>query len=177
MLQQPPERFHPYNRLDARVMEWLTRHSLAIMRISLGFVFLVFGVLKFFPDMSPAEDLTIRTMDALTFGLVSGRAAMIIVATMECAVGISLLTGLFLQAGVVLLGLVMIGVLAPLVLFPGQMFSGRFLAPTLEAQYVVKDVVLLAAGINVGLRARGARRVMTSEGSGRSDTDTGAENA
>jgi uncharacterized membrane protein YkgB len=175
MMQQQPKRFRPHNRMDARVMQWLTRHSLAIMRISLGFVFLVFGVLKYFPDMSPAENLTIQTMDTLTFDLVSGRAAMVIVATMECAVGVSLLTGLFLQAGIVLLGLVMIGVLAPLVLFPGQMFSGRFFAPMLEAQYVVKDVVLLAAGINVGLRARGARMVMAQDGSGCSQN--GAENA
>ncbi len=174
-MQQQPNRFRPHNRMDARVMQWLTRHSLAIMRISLGFVFLVFGVLKYFPGMSPAEDLTMQTMDALTFGLVPGRTAMVIVATMECAVGISLLTGLFLQAGIVLLGLVMVGVLAPLVLFPGQMFSGRFFAPTLEAQYVVKDVVLLAAGINVGLRARGARMVMAQDGSGCSQN--GTENA
>ncbi len=38
--------------------------------MSLGLVFLWFGFLKFFPGLSPAQDLAARTVDKLTFGLV-----------------------------------------------------------------------------------------------------------
>lgn len=160
------DQFTPYSRLDRRLVEWMSDHSLMLMRLSLGFVFLAFGVLKFIPGASPAESMSVRTVDALTFGLINGDTARILVATLECLVGMSLLTGRLLKAGVVLLGIVMIGVMAPLVLFTGELFSGPYHAPTLEAQYVVKDIVLLTAGINVALRARGAHMVVDEPGAG-----------
>lgn len=39
-----------------RVAGWLSRHSVDILRVSLGLTFLGFGVLKFFPGVSQAED-------------------------------------------------------------------------------------------------------------------------
>lgn len=158
------DQFEPYGRLDRRLVEWFSGHSLQFMRLSLGFVFLAFGLLKFIPDASPAESLSIRTVDTLTFGVISGDVARILVAAAECLVGLSLLTGRLLKAGVVLLGFVMIGVMAPLVLFTGELFSGPYHAPTLEAQYVVKDIVLLTAGFNVALRTRGAHMVVEEVG-------------
>lgn len=50
---------------------WLARHSIDILRVNLGLVFLGFGVLKFVPGLSPAEGLVVRTIDALTLGLVT----------------------------------------------------------------------------------------------------------
>ncbi|MGI8730009.1 MAG: hypothetical protein ACR2LK_08495, partial [Solirubrobacteraceae bacterium] len=43
----------------------------------------------------------------------------------------------------------MIGVLAPLALFTGRLFAGPYNAPTLEGQYVIKDIILVAAGFVV----------------------------
>ena len=37
-------------------VRWLVAHSIAILRVSLGAVFLGFGLLKFAPVVSPAED-------------------------------------------------------------------------------------------------------------------------
>lgn len=160
------EYFETASPTESHLMHWMADHSLMLMRISLGFVFLLFGVLKFIPDASPAEGLSVRTMEKLTFGLLEGDAARLVVATAEVLVGISLLTGLYLKAGVILLGFVMIGVMAPLVLFTGELFSGPGHAPTLEAQYVIKDIVLVTAGINIALRARGAKMVV-DEGPGK----------
>lgn len=75
---------------------WLGRYSVDILRVSLGLIFLGFGLLKFFPGASPAE--------------------------------------------------------APLVLFFGDLFPGT---PTLEAQYVLKDVVLAAAALVIAAKAVG----------------------
>jgi len=48
----------------------MARDGVILLRASLGIVFLWFGVLKFFPNLSPAQGLATRTMDALTFGMV-----------------------------------------------------------------------------------------------------------
>jgi uncharacterized membrane protein YkgB len=54
-------------------------------------------------------------------------------------------------------------VLSPLVLFPGDLFSREYNAPTLEGQYVVKDIVLLTSGLIVGLRERGAEMMIAPD--------------
>ncbi|HEY8338638.1 MAG TPA: DoxX family membrane protein [Egibacteraceae bacterium] len=143
-------------RVQARAAAWLAQHSITLLRISLGVVFLLFGALKLFPGVSPAEDIAVRTVEALTFGIVSGQAALLLTAVVEVAVGLSLTTGRFLRAGLVLLGVSLVGIMSPLVLFFADLFPG---APTLTAQYVMKDVILAAAGLVVAARALGARFV------------------
>ena len=81
----------------------LARHSITALRISLGLVFLGFGVLKFFPGMSPAAELAERTIGTLTFGLVGPTAALLLTAIMETVIGLTLVTGLFLRTGLVIL--------------------------------------------------------------------------
>jgi uncharacterized membrane protein YkgB len=130
--------------------EWLGRHSVDILRISLGLIFLGFGLLKFFPGASPAEALVMRTLDTLTLGLVEGRDAVVLTALMECFIGLTLVTGRFLRTGLLVLGMALVGIMSPLVLFFGDLFPG---APTLEAQYVLKDVVLAAAGLVIAAKA------------------------
>jgi len=41
----------------------------------------------------------------------------------------------------------MLGAMSPLVLFPGELFAGPGYAPTLMAQYIINDGVLLGAGL------------------------------
>ena len=142
--------------LDAACQRWLVAHSIAILRVSLGAVFLAFGALKFFPGVSPAQDLVERTTDALTFGLVPGAVALVAVAAMECIVGICLVSGRAVPLAVCLLGVLLVGILSPLVLLTGRLFAGPHGAPTLEGQYVLKDVILVGAGLVVAATCRGA---------------------
>jgi putative oxidoreductase len=140
-----------------RLTGWLTRYSIVILRVSLGLVFLGFGMLKFVPDASPAQELSVRTVETLTLGLVSGEAARLLTATLEVFVGLTLVSGVLLRAGLLVLGVAMVGIMSPLVLFFAELFPG---APTLEAQYVLKDIVLVAAGLVVAAKALGARMVL-----------------
>ena len=55
------------------------------------------------------------------------------------------------------LGGTLLGWMSPLMLFPGDLFPGGL--PTLEAQYVVNDLILGAAAAVVAARALGARYV------------------
>ncbi len=138
-----------YGRVYGVVMRLLARYSVPLLRVSLGLVFLGFGLLKFAPGVSPAEGLAERTMEALSFDLVDGRWAAVLVAAMESAIGMCLVTGKRMRLGLGLLGMAMVGVMSPLVLFPGDLFDGKYNAPTLEGQYVLKDVVLLAGALVV----------------------------
>jgi putative oxidoreductase len=154
-----PERLAAMVRhIDQRLTEWLARYSIVILRVSLGLVFLGFGALKF-AGISPAEGLAIRTVEKLTLGFVSGDVALFVTATAECFIGITLVSGKLLRPGLVVLGVSMVGILSPVVLFFGDLFPG---APTLEGQYVLKDIVLVAAGLVVAAKALGARLVVES---------------
>lgn len=151
--------FERFDRLDTNLNRWLVANSIALLRVSLGLIFLVFGALKFFPGLSPIEELATQTTTALTFGLVPPSAGLVVIAAVECAIGLCFVTGRFLRVGVWLMGAQMLGAISPLVLFPGEMFAGPFYAPTLAAQYIVKDVVLVTAALVIAATWSGARIV------------------
>ncbi|MGH8824558.1 MAG: DoxX family protein [Jiangellaceae bacterium] len=139
---------------------WLNAHSIATLRISLGLVFLAFGALKFVPGLSPAEDLAVATIDRLTSGLVSGTRALLLTALAETFIGLTLVTGRFLKAGLAVLAGALVGIMAPLVIFYDDLFGQ---GPTLLAQYVLKDIVLAAGGLVVAAQALGGKLRASSE--------------
>ena len=138
-----------------RLADILTAHSITVLRVSLGLVFLTFASFKFVSGASPAEKLAIATVGKLTFGMVTGSSALLFTALTETVIGVTLLTGRFVKVGLVVLAGALVGILSPLVLFPDQMWSGN--GPTLTGQYVFKDIVLAAAGLVVAAHALGAR--------------------
>ena len=140
---------HAIQKLDAAIHRVLLAHSIVLLRIIVGLVFLAFGLLKFFPDVSPVEELTIKTTDALSFDLIPGHIAIVLIASLECIIGLLLIAGRFLRTAIYLLAGQLIGILAPLALFTGRLFDGPHNAPTLEGQYVIKDIILVASGFVV----------------------------
>jgi uncharacterized membrane protein YkgB len=132
----------------------LERHSISFLRISLGLVFLGFGVLKFFPGLSPAEDIAAATIDRLTFGLVGGHQAVLLTAVLESFIGLTLVTGKFVRIGLVVLTGALVGIMSPLILFTDQLFPK---GPSLMGQYVLKDIVLAAGAMVVAAYALGSR--------------------
>ena len=136
----------------------LQRWSIPALRVALGAVFLVFGALKFFPGVSPVEELVSRTWEKLTFGLVSGQAALVATAVIEVAAGVLLIVGgVFARVGLVVLALAFVGILSPIVLLPAEVFGP--VGPTLTGQYIFKNVVLIAAALVVASRVlRGPAR-------------------
>jgi len=148
-----------YDRIDARITAFLARVSVPTLRIGLGIVFFWFGVLKFFPGLSPAQDLAARTVETLSGGLVQPPVSLPVLATWECLIGLGLLTGSFLRATLDLLMLQMAGTITPLFLFPTETFTRFPFAPTLEGQYIIKNIVLIGAAMVVGGTVRGGRLV------------------
>jgi putative oxidoreductase len=157
--EQSPVTIAPHRSVVSTVLERLTdvltAHSITVLRVSLGLVFLAFAAFKFVPGASPAEDLAVATVGQLTFGIVSGSAALLMTAVTETVIGLTLLTGRFVKVGLVVLAGALVGIVSPLVLFPDQMWSGN--GPSLTGQYVFKDIVLAAGGLVVAAHALGAR--------------------
>ena len=147
----------PLDPIDKRITGWMARHGVGLARIALGIVFLWFGAIKFVPGLSPAADLAGRTIEAITFGLVPPSVGVPILAAWECVVGLGLLTGYQLRVTLLLLFVQMPGTMMPLMLFPEETFRIFPYAPTLEGQYIIKNVVLVSAAIVVGATVRGGQ--------------------
>lgn len=148
-----------FDRLDLRLTSWMARYSISLLRIGLGIVFLWFGVLKFFPGLSPAQELATRTISVLTLGVVQPMVSLPLLAFWECLIGLGLIAGRWTRATLLLLWAQMLGTVTPLLLFPAEAFTWFPLAPTLEGQYIIKNIVLVCAGLVIGATARGGRLV------------------
>src|SRR6266436_2252239 len=109
------------------------------------------------PGMSEAEDVARRTLVKLTFGQVPPQICLYILAAWECAIGLGLLWGRFLKATLILLFLQLLGTFMPLLFFPSETWKHIPYAPTLEGQYIIKNLVLVCAGIIVGSTVRGGK--------------------
>jgi len=144
-----------YNRVDAAITRWMARNGVRLLRVSLGIVFLWFGVLKFFPGLSPATELALKTIDTLTFGRVSPVVAINVLAAWESAIGLGLIFGVAMRATLLLLFVQMLGTITPLFFFPELVFTRIPYAPTLEGQYIIKNIVLVSAAIVIGATVRG----------------------
>lgn len=152
-----------YSEIDRHITMWMAANGVRILRVSLGTVFLWFGSLKFFPGLSPAQDLVMRTFDVLSFGMFPGPMALNFLAAWECVIGIGLIAGVFMRAVLLLLFMQMLGTLTPLFLFPHETFLRIPIAPTLEGQYIIKNMVLIGAGIVIGATVRGGAVVADPE--------------
>ena len=145
----------PLDPVDARLTEWMARYGVSVLRVALGLLFLWFGALKFAPGLSPAQALALKTTDALTLGLVPAEVSLALLATLECAIGVGLISGRFMRLTLLLLAFQMFGAASPLFLFPAEVFAAFPYAPTLEGQYIIKNVVLVSAGLVIGATVRG----------------------
>lgn len=144
-----------FEKVDPIITRVMARYGIVLLRVSVGIVFFWFGILKFFPTLSPAEDLAARTISTLTFGLVGPQISLPVLAAWEVLIGLGLITGLFMRATLLLLVLQMLGTITPLFLFPAETWTVFPIAPTLEGQYIIKNLVLVSAGIVIGATVRG----------------------
>ncbi|MGY2896712.1 DoxX family protein [Deinococcus sp. UYEF24] len=143
--------------LENRVVSWLARHAVGVLRVSLGLVFFWFGVLKFFPGASAAEALATHTISVLTFGLMPAQVSLPILATWECVIGLGLISGRYMRFVLALLFAQMAGTFLPLAFFPHETFKAFPFIPNLEGQYIIKNLVLVSAGMIIGATSRGGR--------------------
>lgn len=123
--------------------------SPVLLRIALGIVYLHFGILKFFPDLSPAEMIASQTVIRLSWSWLDARTAMWALAVGECAIGLAFLFDLAPRWLPLVFAAHMVGTCSPLFILPELTFKIAPFAPTLEGQYILKNLVFVAAGWTV----------------------------
>jgi uncharacterized membrane protein YkgB len=141
-----------FDRLDQAITRWMAAYGLAIMRVGLGIVFLWFGALKLVPGLSPAEDLVRNTIYFIDPDLFQP-----VLAVWEMLIGLGLLTGRYLRLTLLLLFAQMGGTALPIFLLPDVVWTAFPHALTLEGQYIIKNLVIIGAGLVLGGTVRGGR--------------------
>ncbi len=142
-----------FETLDAAVSRNMARFGVPMARLSLGIVFIWYGILKPL-GLSPAEELVARTV----YWGVNPELFVPLLGWWEVAIGLCLIDpGRWLglnqwmtRIGILLLLLQMPGTFLPLVLLPQVCFTEVPYAPTLEGQYIIKNLVLIAAALVIG---------------------------
>lgn len=150
-------RGNTFQRVDIKVSNWMARNGLFLLRMSVGLIFIWFGVLKFFPGASPAESLASRTIEVLTFGVFSEQTILIGLAVWETVIGIGLVFRIFLREVLLLMYIQMLGTLTPIFIFPDEVFHIFPYSLTIEGQYIIKNLVVISAGIVIGATVRGGK--------------------
>jgi len=141
----------------------MSKYGIRFLRYSIALIFIWFGALKFFPGMSPAEELATGTIALLTFDLIPASVALPGLALFEVAIGMLMLIGRWLRLTIFLLLVQMIGTMSPIVLFPDLVFEVFPYALTIEGQYIFKNFVVISAAITIGATARGGGLVPEPE--------------
>ncbi|PWN07095.1 DoxX family membrane protein [Rhodohalobacter mucosus] len=145
--------------LDPLITNWMARYGIRFLRYSIGILYIWFGALKFFPGLSPAEQLAVSTIEVLTFGTVPSGAALIALAVFEVFIGLLMLYGRQLRLTILLLLFQMAGTLSPIVLFPDIVFTRIPFGLTIEGQYIFKNFIIISSAIVIGATVRGGRLI------------------
>lgn len=136
---------HIIFRLDQRMIAFMHAYGIRILRIALGVVFFWFGALKLL-GVSPVTAIV-----ASTYSLFPTKSFILILGFLEVAIGAGLLFKLFLRPTLFLLWLQMAGTFVSFALAPSLFFfQGNPLVLTVEGEFVIKNLVLIAASIVIG---------------------------
>lgn len=135
-------------KLDQKIAKWMSSWSIPALRLSFGIIFIWFGILKPF-GYSAAESLLKATVSWLPFG--TSELWLILIGWWEVVIGITFLFKQTTKIAIALLFLQMIGTFMPLVFLPEVTFQQRnILMPTLEGQYIIKNLMVISAALVLG---------------------------
>lgn len=133
------------NVFSRAILITLIMNKLKLLSSSIGLIYLWFGALKLFPALSPAEGLAGRTIELITFDLITDDVARLLLAGIEVLLGIGLIVE-FKQNLVVKIALFhMVCTFIPLFAFPEISFSQVPFAFTIVGQYIMKNLIIIVA--------------------------------
>ena len=146
-----------FDSVDRWVSTRMARWGIAALRGTLGVVFIWFGLLKPL-GLSPAEPLVLATVAWMP--LLEAHTWLAVIGWWEVAIGVTFLIPGTLRVAIALLLLQMVGAFMPLVIASDVTFQADRVpfGPTMEGQYIIKNLVLIAAALTVGGTVRARRR-------------------
>jgi uncharacterized membrane protein YkgB len=136
----------PIEAIDIKIISFFKKIFIPVARLGLFIVFFWFGILKVF-GASPASPL-VQALFERTVSFMSFDTFLILFGIFECIIGLLFLFRGLERVVIPLLFLHMITTFMPLFLLPEFTWSG-FLVPTMEGQYIIKNVVIIALAIGL----------------------------
>jgi putative oxidoreductase len=139
-------------RFDETAIGFVRKHGILVLRIAVAVVFIWFGALKVF-GVSPVADLVARALPFLPPDVaVKGMGVL------ELLIGAGLLSGWAIRVTMLIFFVQMLGTFLILVFEPDQSFQhGNPLLLSVLGEFVVKNLVLIAAGIVIASAITPAR--------------------
>ncbi|MAP02842.1 MAG: hypothetical protein CMF85_03420 [Candidatus Marinimicrobia bacterium] len=132
-------------KIDKLISQYMFIYGIIFLRFSIGLIFVWFGFLKPF-GISPAQELVTNTVywfdDKVSFVKFLG--------WWEVAIGITMCIKPLIRISIFLLFLQMPGTFLPLVLLPEICFTNFPFGLTLEGQYIIKNLIIISAGLVIG---------------------------
>lgn len=133
-------------RIDHELIHFFRRISIPLARLALFIVFFWFGFLKVI-GLSPAGSIVHALFDQ-TIHFMAFPTFYMLFALFECLIGILFLVKGAERVVLPLLLLHMITTAMPLFLLTGITWQS-FMVPTLEGQYIIKNLVIIATAIGL----------------------------
>jgi uncharacterized membrane protein YphA (DoxX/SURF4 family) len=137
----------PLDRVDRRIAAFMRRWGVFALRISLGVIFIWFGILKPL-GLSPAGPLVLATVAWMP--LFTPETWLAVIGWWEVLIGVTFLFHRTARIAIALLALQMGGTVLPLVMLPGVTFQSVPLVPTMEGQYIIKNLIIISAALVIG---------------------------
>ena len=138
-------------KIDTKIIDWLGKLFIPFARFALFLVYFWFGILKLF-NSSPAGPLA-HALTAKTIGTQNFSLSFHILGLVECLIGILFLFPKATRIVIPLLIIHLIIVCSPLLLVPNLAWS-HFLVPTLDGQYIIKNVIIGALAIGIAAQTK-----------------------
>jgi len=132
--------------IDVKLINFFKKISVPVARFGLFVIFFWFGFLKVI-GLSPAMQL-VQQLFEQTISFISFNNFIILFGLFECLIGILFIIRGFERIVIPMLFLHMVMTFLPLFILPEVTWS-RFLVPTLEGQYIIKNLVIIAAAIGI----------------------------
>ncbi len=132
--------------IDIKIINFFRRVSVPVARFGLFVIFFWFGLLKVI-DMSPASPL-VQNLFEHTIHFMSFGTFIVLFGLFECVIGILFAIRGCERVVIPLLFFHMVTTFMPLFMLPEVTWSG-FLIPTLEGQYIIKNLVIIAAAVAI----------------------------
>lgn len=134
------------SRIDRSIISWANRNERTWLHVSIAIVFIWFGTLKLL-GLSPAEGLVENLFNA-TIHFMSFSTFYVLFSALEVLIGILFLIPRMERVVIPILLFHMVTTALPLFFLTSTTWSG-FLVPTLVGQYIIKNIVIVAAAIGI----------------------------
>ncbi len=132
--------------IDSKIIHFFRKIFIPSARIGLFIVFFWFGFLKVI-GLSPAGGVVQRLFEN-TIPFMEFSTFLVLFGIFECLIGVLFLIKGMERVVIPLLLIHMITTFGPLIFLPEETWQ-KFMVPTLEGQYIIKNVVLIAAAVGI----------------------------